>query len=380
MTAEADWAGYCRDLEHVTPGNQAVLLNDGVEAYPAMLEAVRSARSRVLVEMYDFAEDRTGRAFREALSERARAGVVVYVVYDAVGSNASSYAFFRELEAAGVRVREYHPLEPWRPYWTWFRRDHRKMIVADGKAVVAGMNLSDETAAREQGGKGWRDHAVLVEGPCVTELENLFWGTWSGTRAVPPASLPFIERPRRGNTPVRVLSSLGLFALHSIRRSYLTAIDRASRSICITNAYFLPGRSIYRRLIAAARRGVRVRVVMPYETDHPYVRWASRSLHGRLMEGGVELYEYQRTVLHAKTAVIDGLWSTVGSHNLDHWSLRYNLEVNLTVFGREFGAQMERAFERDLEHCKRLDLKTWRDRPLARRLAEEALYLFRYAL
>src|SRR4029077_2415544 len=140
---------------------------------------------------------------------------------------------------------------------------------------------------------------------------------------------------------VRVVSSTGLLNLHSIRRSYINAIDRAKKSIRITNAYFLPGRSIWRRLIKAAQRGVRVQILLPYETDHPYVRWASRALFGTFLEHGVELYEYQPAVLHAKTAVIDGNWSTVGTHNLDHRSLRFNLEVNVTIFGNAFGRRLE---------------------------------------
>jgi cardiolipin synthase len=375
-----EWAAYCRDIKRVTKGNRAMLLNDGEEAFPAMLEAIRSARQRILLEMYTVSEDRTGLAFHEALSERARAGVPVSVVYDAMGSLATSTAFFQSLADSGVQVREYHPLAPWKPHWNWFRRDHRKLLVADATAFVGGMNLSDENAARDAGGKGWRDCVVRMEGPCVLELANLFWQTWGRIQKTAPGSLPSGEMPTAGDMPVRVLSSTGFLNLHSIRRSYLTAIDRARRSICITNAYFLPGRSIYRRLIAAARRGVSVRILLPYETDHPYVRWASRALFGRLMSGGVELYEYQRTVLHAKTAVIDGIWSTAGTHNLDHRSLRYNLEVNVTVFGREFGSQMLETFERDLQESRRLDLKIWKERPFYWKLAEESLYLVRYSL
>lgn len=374
------WKAYAVEPERVTVGNAARILNDGREAYPAMLAAIRAAQKRILLEMYIFAEDRTGTAFREALAERARAGVAVYLIYDCVGSVATSHAFFRELEAAGAQVLGYHPLAPWKPLWNWFFRDHRKVLIADATAFMGGMNLSDENAAREEGGKAWRDTQVQLEGPCVRDLEKLFWDTWAAMRGAVPDALRALPMPERGQTPVRVFSSTGLLNRRSIRRSYLNAIDRARESIRITNAYFLPGRSVYRRLVKAARRGVRVQVLLPYETDHPYVRWASRALFGIFLENRIELYEYQPSVLHAKTAVIDGIWSTVGTHNLDHRSLRYNLEVNVTLLGRESGGQLEAAFERDLVHSSRLELKTWRDRPLFRRLAEEGLYAIRYAL
>ena len=364
----------------VISGNRADLLNDGREAYPAMLAAIAGARERILLEMYIFAEDNTGNAFRRALEERARAGVPVYVIYDSVGSLGTSHGFFASLEAAGVQLRAYHPLAPWKPHWNWLFRDHRKLLLADRAAFMGGMNLSDENAPREVGGRGWRDTHVRLDGPCVAELETLFWTTWARIGGAVPAALRELDLPPAGDTAVRLVSSTGLFNLHSIRLSYVHAIDRAKESIRITNAYFLPGRSIYRRLVQAARRGVRVQILLPYETDHPYVRWASRALFGTFLENGVELYEYQPAVLHAKTAVIDGDWSTVGTHNLDHRSLRFNLEVNVTVFGRDFGRTLEQAFEKDIAVSARLDLKTWKQRPLFRRLAEESLYLVRYAL
>ena len=374
------WLAYRRDADHFITGNTAHLFDDGKEAYPAMLDGIRGARERILVEMYIFAEDRTGTMFRDALAERARAGVPVYVLYDAVGCLNTSHGFFASLADAGAHIQEYHPLAPWKPHWNWLFRDHRKLLIVDRTAFLGGMNFSDENLPREQGGAGWRDTQVRLEGPCVRELEHLFWNTWAGAHKPVPEPVRHLDLPAVGETAVRVLSSAGLLNQQSIRRSYINAIDRAQKSILITNAYFLPGRSIYRRLVKAARRGVKVRVLLPYETDHPYVRWASRALFGVFLENGVELYEYQPAVLHAKTAVFDGEWSTVGTHNLDHRSLRYNLEVNVTVFGRHFGGQLTAAFERDLANSRRLDLKTWRDRPFFKRLAEETLYQLRYAL
>ena len=165
--------------------------------------------------------------------------------------------------------------------------------------------------------------------------------------------------------------------MRSIRRSYRYAIDRARERIRITNAYFLPDRLVYRRLIKAARRGVDVRVIAPYDTDHPYVRWASWAMYGRLIRNGVRIYEWQGPILHSKTAVIDGTWSSVGSHNLDHRSLKYNLELNISVYDAAFGAVMEAAFEADLARCREVTLAEVRGRTLASKAASRLLYFIR---
>ena len=374
------WEPYVLEASDLSLWNAAKLLSNGREAFPAMLDALKAARRQILLEIYTFSEDATGRRFSEALKERAKAGVQVRVLYDAIGCLETSTAFFADMRSAGVEVIEYHPLVPWKPYWNWFRRNHRKMLAVDGTtAFIGGLNLSLNDAPPEWGGHGWRDTEVRLEGPCVGLLEELFWSTWraaGGSHASSPAE----RGPAPGNLPVRIVSSTGLANRRSIRRSYLHAIDRARRFIGITNAYFLPGRSLYRRLIRAAGRGVRVAVIVPYETDHPWVRWASWALYGRLLKGGVEIHEYQGRVLHAKTAVIDGLWSAVGSHNLDHRSLRFNLEVAVNIFGPEFGALMTERFENDLRHCRRVTFEDWSHLPFPQKLVSEILYDLRYLL
>jgi cardiolipin synthase len=183
-----------------------------------------------------------------------------------------------------------------------------------------------------------------------------------------------------GDIYAAVLSASGMRNSRSIRRSYSFAIDRAKKYIYITNAYFLPDRFVYRRLIRAVRRGVDVRIIGPYKTDHPYVRWATWSIYPHMIKNGIRVYEWQGEILHSKTAVIDGVWSSVGSHNLDHRSLQYNMEVNINVYDREFGSGMERVFMEDLANSKLVTLADTRNRPFLAKAAGKALYMIRSLL
>ncbi len=377
-----DWEPYVLDASELSLWNSVALLTDGREAFPEMLRAIGSATRSVLLEMYHVAEDATGRRFSEALKQRARAGVNVRVIYDAIGCLETSTDFFDDLRAAGVRVVEYHPIIPWKPYWNWFRRDHRKLLVVDGRvAFTGGLNLSLLDAPPEWGGHGWRDTEIRLEGPCAARLEELFWSTWKEAGQEPDqAAAPAHQGPPAGNVPVRVVSLTGFANIRSIRRSYHQAIDNAHGFIGITNAYFLPGRALYRRLLRAAGRGVRVAVIVPSVTDHPWVRWASWALFGLLLRGGVEVYEFQGRVLHAKTAVIDDLWAMVGTHNLDHRSLRYNLEVGVNIFGSQFGRVMRERFETDLKSCRRISYEEWKGQPTGQKLVSQVLYGMRSLL
>ena len=370
---------HALDTPELSDQNGAKVLRDGREAFPEMLRAIAGAARSVLVEMYTFAEDSTGRRFAEALKERARAGVRVRVLYDGVGCVETSRSFFEDMRRAGVRAIEYHPLMPWKPLWGWFFRNHRKLLTIDGRiAFTGGLNLSDHDAPPEWGGHGWRDTEVRLEGPCAASLEELFWATWRKAGGESdPEPFPKPAGPRAGSLRVRVVSSTGFLKRHSIRRSYMRAIDSSKSFIGFMSAYFIPGRSVYRRLIKAAARGVRVAVIVPQETDFPWVRWASWALFGRLLKGGVEVYEYQGRVMHAKTVVIDGLFASIGTHNLDHRSLHFNLEVAVNIFGSEFGALMTRLFEEDLTHCRRVTFEDLKSRSLAQKIASLVLYAFR---
>ncbi len=370
--------------EHFIGGNVVTLLRDGAEAFPAMLEAIAGARRQVLLEMYWFDSDRAGRRFAEALASAAQRGVEVGVIYDSVGSFGANSEMFTDLEASGVQVLEYNPVLPWSRRFRFdrlTRRDHRKILVVDGQVgFTGGINLADAWLPEAEDGGGWRDDMVRIEGPAVSGLTRCFHSVWRrqrGERLV-------ITGPRTsvvpGGQPVRVLGEAFFRNRRQIVRAYLKHLWSATSSAWLTNSYFVPDRSVLRALVAAADRGVDVRVLLPGESDVKIVQWASRAAWGRLMSRGVRIYEFQRNVLHAKTAVIDGRWATIGTFNLDHLSLRSNLEVNVAVEDERFAESMQRSFERDLAESREVDARQFRFRSLGDRLLEIVAYRFRKLL
>ncbi|MDH5493139.1 MAG: phospholipase D-like domain-containing protein [Myxococcales bacterium] len=310
---------------HEVDGNEVRLLHDGAECFPSMLEAIAAAEREILLEMYWFASDRVGRRFAEALADRARAGLCVRIIYDAVGSLEAERSMFEALREAGCGVREFHPIAPWRARFRiglLNRRDHRKMLIVDGcVGFCGGVNLGDPWAPVEEGGGGFRDDMVRVRGPIAVPMRELFFETWAklGEQESPPSRLAI--RPERADgVGVTLLANHSTLQRIAIRREYLRWIRRAQRSVFLTNSYFLPDWSIRRALIAAARRGVDVRVLLPGQSDLPAVRFASRRLYSRLIRRGVRIFEWSGSVLHSKTAVVDGVWCTVGTYNLDYRS------------------------------------------------------------
>lgn len=357
------------------------ILKDGAQAYPAMLEAIAGAREFVCLESYIFCDDGTGRRFAEALCARARAGVEVNVLYDGWGSEPSD-ELLAELREAGVRVVAFHPIRVDGPLGRVlarvYRRNHRKSLIVDRTlGFTGGLNLSDDYAAREDGGNGWRDTHVRLDGPAAAELLHLFLETWRRAGGAPIDAARYRLDGRRPDPAVRIIGSELRANKKRIRRAYVDAIKGARARIQLTNAYFLPTFPVMRALTLAARRGVRVQVILAGETDVKAVLLAARSVYGRLLRAGIEVYEWQGRVLHAKTAVVDGHWSTIGSSNLDALSLRVNLEVNAVIEDERFGAAMERLFEEDLPHCKEITLRDWRQRPLIDRFVSWFAFLFR---
>jgi len=381
MQEKENWKHYCASPEDALEGNEVVLMKDGEEAFPALLSAIGGARKFVLLEVYAFSDASIGRTFADLLREKARQGVPVYLVYDSVGSILTDRNFFTGLAAAGVNVAEFRPVIYLKPYWNWIKRDHRKTVCVDGRwAFVGGFNITESDAPRSMGGRGWKDTLARLSGPAVAGIEKVFWEAWAASTPVgghAKPALPPSDPPKAGAKRVSVVYAGGIRNVRSIRRSYRYAIDRALDYINITNAYFLPDRLVYRRLVKAAQRGVDVRIIAPRETDYPYVRLASWAMYAHLIKNGVKIYEWQGAILHSKTAVIDGLWSSVGSHNLDHRSLHYNLEVNLNVYDRSFGAAMTKAFREDLRNSKLITLEEVKNRPLTSKAASKFLYMFR---
>jgi cardiolipin synthase len=358
------------------------LLRDGAATFPAMLEAIASAKSEVLLEMYWIGADAVGERFREALVERARAGVKVWVVYDAVGSMSIAPSWWRALHAAGGRAVEFHSISPLDPRFRVEHiemRDHRKTVVVDGDTgFIGGLNLALPWLPVAQGGGGWRDDVVEVRGPAVGELRSLFYRTWRKlTRQTPPADVAPLSR--KHSRPVWVLASQWR-TRRSIHREYIVRIRKAKGRVDIANSYFVPDRSVRAALFHAVRRNVEVRVLVPDKSDVPLVQFAAEALYDTLLRHGVRIWALPGTMLHSKTAIIDDTFTTVGSYNLDERSWRKNLEANLAVEDAAFARHARGWFEHDLSTATPVDLDRWRDRALARRGLEWAAYAMRRLL
>jgi len=383
MEENSNWRDYCFKPENALSGNAVRLLKNGDEAFAEILKVLRSAKEYILLEFYCFADDAVGRMFRDLLLEKIKQGVSVHLIYDSVGSILTDKDFFAAMVAGGIKVGEFRPVVLWKPYWNWIKRDHRKIVCVDGEtALVGGFNITVYDAPVALGGRGWKDAAARVEGPVVGEVEKLYWESWGASTAAPGA--PPLLKPGKpyaaGNIYASVLSASGMRNFRSIRRSYSYAIDRARRYIYITNAYFLPDRFVYRRLIKAVKRGVDVRIIGPYKTDHPYIRWATWSIYPHMIRNGIKVYEWQGEILHSKTAVIDGTWTSIGSHNLDHRSLHYNLEININIHDQQFGREMARIFKEDLKGSRLVTLAETKDRTLLSKASSKLLYFFRSLL
>ena len=357
------------------------LLKDGGQTFSAMLAAIAEATKTICLETYILRGDRTGKRFAEALAERASAGVEVNLLYDAWGSSVPA-SMVEALQRAGVRTLAFHPLRfagrRRELIGRLTRRDHKKSLIVDSRvAFTGGINISDDYAAVEEGGAGWRDTHLRLEGPAALELEYFFLTTWRRGGGAPVDAFRYGGQNRRPDPHVLVITSDLHRGRLGIREAYREAIAAAKQRIFISNAYFLPTLRFLRGLADAARRGVDVRVMVAGTTDVPAVLHASRSLYEILLDAGVRMFEWQGRVLHAKTAVIDGSWSTVGSSNLDHQSLRYNLEANAIVRSARFGAAMEEMFQQDLESCEEVLPDRWRARGRLARAASWGAYLLR---
>jgi len=370
----------------LTAGNLVAALEDGKATYAAMLQAIHSAKQHVHMEMYIFEADEAGRQFAEAMKERVRAGVRVRLIYDAVGSISTPKEFFQDLADNGVQVVEYNPVNAKNILGSpesIQNRDHRKLVIVDGRvAFLGGINISSvySSGSSSSGGdkpfeqRPWRDLQVRLEGPVVTDLQHAFvaqWEKWKKEPLADKALYPDAKAP--GNHLVRAIAaSPSSKGLNPTYVALISAIESAEIEVLITNAYFVPHPQLLAALEAAARRGVKVELILPSKTDNAVVYHAGRSYYGDLLEAGVRIFERKTRLLHAKSATIDGVWSTVGSTNLDWRSLVYNDELNAVVLGPDFARQMAAIFAKDLSHSEEITREKWRDRPLEDRLKEMA--------
>ena len=366
------------DDDEYTPGNRLTLYTRGSDLFAAMAAAIEDAREAVHLETYIFGNDATGRTFAELLAKKARAGVPTRLIFDSAGSIDMDPRLETLMRNAGVKLLEYHPVAPWRPRWAWNKRDHRKILVCDGRVgFTGGMNLCHEHAPTELGGQDWPDAHVKVEGPAAHELDRLFREVWFKQKNRWFKSYGSPEE-LRGTARVRVVGNHEILRRLVIREAYVNALRAARSEVLIANSYFIPDWRIRRALRQAAKRGVSVRVLVPGVSDFKSVWHAMRATYGSLLSHGVRVFEWQGPMLHAKAAVVDKQWCAVGSYNLDHRSLHHNLEVNLHALDRPQAEDLTSRFERALEGSREITLDDWRRRPWTERLQEQFFGSFEY--
>ncbi|MFI5295165.1 MAG: cardiolipin synthase, partial [Thermodesulfovibrionales bacterium] len=377
-------------------GNKVTLLIDGPATYAAMLKAVREAKNNINIETFIFEDDEVGRLFAEEFLKKQAEGVQVNIIYDSMGSKNTPQAFFQKLRDSGINVLEFNPVNPLLTLVGeshLAHRDHRKILVVDGSiAFTGGVNIShvytslsgiagehkkEEMKEREIE-EPWRDTHVQIEGPAAAEFQKLFLDTWKDRKGPELQEKDYLRQLKpKGSDLVQVIGSVPGELNRVTFIMYVAAFLNAQRSVHLTTPYFVPDRQAMSALIDAAKRGVDVKIILPEMSDSGLTLYAGHYQYSNLLKSGVKLYERQHAMIHAKTSVVDGVWSTVGSTNMDLWSFLHNDEVNAIIIGGDFAAEMEALFEHDLEQSKEVVPDEWRRRPLLPRIKEWFAHLFR---
>lgn len=377
----------------LTTGNRVLLLQDGPATYRAMLAAILAAEDHINLETYILDDDEVGQRFAQALIDKQRQGVQVNLIRDSAGTFGTPAAFFQRLADSGIKVLEFNPINPLvaRKEWELNQRDHRKLLIVDGRtaflgginisSVYSGGSFSQRSRARPDGSPAWRDTDLQLEGPVVAEFQKLFLATWETQKGEPLTAKNYFPRlESAGRQVVRAIGSSPDEPYSLIYATLLSAIGSAETSVHLTNAYFAPDPQLLAALEAAARRGVDVMLILPSQTDSWLVFHAGRGYYEQLLRAGVKIYERRGMILHSKTALVDGVWTTVGSTNLDWRSFLHNHELNAVVLGVEFGNQVQAMFEKDLAASDAITLKQWERRPLHLRLKELLARVWEYWL
>jgi cardiolipin synthase len=347
--------------------SKATVYAFGTALYDDMLAAIQGAQHRVLFESFIVKDDEVGQAFKRALIDAAARGVEVFVIYDGFANLVVPRRFFSF--GPQVQVMRY-PVFKARMLLLDVRksgRDHRKLLVVDGQhGFVGGYNIGSAYATQ------WRDTHLRLTGPAAWDLESTFIDFWNSHRDGGQPELPQ-QGAEHWESRIRVHRNVPAQLVYPIRAMYLEAIDRARERILITQPYFIPGREIVAALLAAARRGVEVRVLMPDSSNHVVADWLSRGFFSRLLAGGVELWRYEHAMIHAKTMTVDGRWSTIGTANIDRLSLTGNYEVNVEIFDPDLANHLETVFATDQTNSTQLSVETWNARPAPARAVERLL-------
>lgn len=366
----------------IIPGNRVQSLVNGDEIFPAMLADIQGAKKSITFETFIYWSGDIGEKFADALSERARAGVRIFVLLDWVGSLKMEARYLNKMKAAGVKIQHYHPLR-WYNLSRMNNRTHRKLLIIDGKiGFTGGVGIAEQWTGNAQDPDHWRDMHYRVEGPVVAQMQAAFMDNWMKTSGtVLHGSDFFPALTPAGAHAAQMFKSSSQEGSESMRLMYLLSINAAQRSIRIANAYFVPDDLTVKTLADARKRGVEVQILVPGSTiDTELVRKASRARWGKLLAAGVRIFEYQPTMLHNKVMVVDDLWVSVGSTNFDNRSFRLNDEANLNVYDREFALEQSAIFARDLKNARPIRYKDWEQRPWTEKLLEQSAALFRSQL
>jgi cardiolipin synthase len=363
-------------------GSRVVDLQNGDLIFPAMLEAIRSAKKTISFESYIYWSGRVGKDFAEALSERSSAGVACHLLLDWVGSDKMDKEQLRTMEGAGVQIERYHPLT-WHTLSKMNNRTHRKILVVDGTVgFTGGVGIADHWLGNAQSHYHWRDSHYRLEGPAVDQIQASFMDNWLKTRSeFLHREAYFPEVAKAGEMQAQVFKSSAGEGSESVRLMYLLSIAAAVHSIRIANAYFVPDDLSVQALCEASRRGVRIEIIVPGSvTDEQIVGHASRSRWGPLLEADVAIFQFEPTMFHCKVMIVDEAWVSVGSTNFDSRSFRLNDEANLNVIDETFAARQVAVFEQDKCRSRRISLAEWQRRPLSERVADFASGLLRSQL
>jgi cardiolipin synthase len=363
-------------------GNSVTVLKNGVQIFPSMLAAIKAAKKTINLEFYIYWDGEIGRTFAEALAERARAGVQVKVILDAVGSSGMSQSLIDFMARNGVDLEWYHPLR-WYTLSRVNHRTHRKLLIVDGEVGFSGgVGIADNWLGDADSKEHWRETVIRVEGPVVTQMQSAFMDNWVKSRGELLTGLDYFPQVKpRGDHITQVIKSSPSEGSSTVKLLYIISIVAAERSIYINNAYFVPDPDTIRALEGAVRRGVDVRVVIPGDkTDVPIARQAGRLYYERLLRRGIRIFEYQPTMMHAKTMVVDGIWTTIGSSNFDDRSFRLNDEVNVNVYDEAIARQVETMFFEDVARSTEITPLKWLRRTALDRLKEAFAGVFKRQL
>ena len=366
----------------VITGNRVTDLENGDAIFPAMLEAIAGAQKTITFETYIYWSGVVGKKFSTALSERARAGVKVHVTIDWHGGNKLMVEHLAQMKEAGVQVQVYRPLH-WYNMGRLNNRTHRKLLVVDGRiGFTGGVGIADEWMGHAQDPDHWRDMHFKVQGPVVAQLQAAFNNNWiKSTGEVLNGADYFPVLESVGEVDANMFMSSPTGGSESMHLMFLMVIAASKRSIDLSAAYFVPDPVMMQALIAARERGVRVRVLLPGQnTDSEAVRLASKSCWGALIKAGIEIHEYQPTMIHNKLLVADGVMASVGSTNFDMRSFQLNDEASLNIYDAEFATRMTGVFEQDLQQAKQYTYEMWARRPWKDKVMEKFLLPFKSQL